>query len=330
MSTELLVSIVTWNSAKFLDSTLKAALSAKESNRIKFIAIDNASQDNSVAIAQSHGIEVLKLKSNQGFCGGQNEGVKVFLASDSKYLCFMNPDVLVCDDTWENIFKSLEKNQKAAAVTPKLLRIKEDLTHNKPNIIDAAGMILTSSLRHLDRGSEERDLAQYDKSEFVFGGTGAFLILRRETVVSLLLPSLDGNVRPQLFDEAFFAFREDADLAWRMKGTRFKCYYDPSIIAYHVRNVTPDRRKSLSKELNSGSVRNRFLLQVNNWSIKDSFFSFINGIVFRNIIVIGAVILKEQSSIRGLTEFVSLIPRALKVRKAVKNIRKNFKCLQEN
>lgn len=336
MSPELFVSIVTWNSATFLDRTLRAATSACESDRVKFLAIDNASQDNSVAICESHGVEVLKLRSNQGFCGGQNEGVKAFLASDAKYICFMNPDVLIKGDTWEKIFLSLHTNPSAAALTPKLIRAKEDLTPITPNVIDAAGMKLTPSLRHFDRGSEELDKGQFGQPEYVFGGTGAFLIFRKEAVKSLLLPSIDENAlrrvipnielreRPQLFDEAFFAFREDADLAWRMKGTKLQFLYDPSIQAFHVRKVTPDRRSSLPTELNAASVRNRFLLQINNWSFSDGLSAIFCGLILRNIIVVVAVFIKEQSSLKGLCDLMVLLPRAIRMRREVKKIRNSL------
>lgn len=336
MSPELFVSIVTWNSATFLDRTLRAATSASESDRVKIFVIDNASQDNSVAICESNGVEVLKLKSNQGFCGGQNEGVKAFLNSNAKYLCFMNPDVLINGDTWEKIFKSLHKNPSAAAITPKLIRAKEDLTPFNPNNIDAAGMILTSSLRHFDRGSEEVDNGQFEHTEYVFGGTGAFLILRKEAVKGLLLPNIDEKAlrrvipeleigdRPQLFDEAFFAFREDADLAWRMKGTRLQFLYDPSIQAFHVRKVTPERRSSLPDELNAASVRNRFLLQINNWSFSDGLLSIFCGLILRNIIVVVAVFIKEQSSLKGLCDLMVLLPRAIRMRREVKKIRNSL------
>ena len=333
---ELFVSIVTWNSARFLNQAIGAAQKARSAERIKFLVVDNASQDNSAEIATSHGIEVVRLSSNQGFCGGQNEAVRIFLQSSAHSICFMNPDIMVKEDTWENIFKSLHENPSAAAITPKLLRINEDFSIPAKKTIDAAGMILTPSLRHLDRGSEEIDNGQYEHTEYVFGGTGAFLIVRKEAVNRLLLPrisestlqrvipELRGSERPQLFDEAFFAFREDADLAWRMKGTKLQFLYDPHIQAYHVRKVTPQRRWSLPPALNSASVRNRFLLQVNNWSFSEGFESFVKGILFRNIIVVIGVILREQSSLRGLMDFVALLPRALKMRWAIQKIRKEL------
>ena len=75
--------------------------------------------------------------------------------------------------------------------------------------------------------------------------------------------SVDG----EFFDEDFFAFREDADLAWRAQLMGWKCLYVPSAVAWHVRRVTPERREQLPHEINWHSVKNRFLMRGKNASV---------------------------------------------------------------
>ena len=93
-------------------------------------------------------------------------------------------------------------------------------------------------MRHLDRGGEERDSGQYDRAQWVFGATGAAAMFRRSFVEAV-------SVNGQFFDEEFFSYREDADLAWRGQLMGWKCLYEPSAVAWHVRRVTPERRESL-------------------------------------------------------------------------------------
>jgi GT2 family glycosyltransferase len=299
---KLFLSLVSWNSEPELKVLLPKLVKVSE-GIAKVFVFDNASIDNSVSIAKNLGVEVFASTKNVGFAGGQNEGVRRFLANtEFEIFCTVNPDIEVDRETLEKLI-----NTKYEVITPKILRL--DNQFNKTNIIDAAGMELHSSLRHFDRGSNEVDRGQYDQECDVFGGTGAFLALRRNAVERLLLRVEE---REQLFDEAFFAYREDADLCWRMRRRGIKVRYTPSLIVYHQRKVLPENRRSTSAEINRMSVRNRFLLQVNNWCFKDG--GFVSGIVVRNILVILGVLFFERSSFMGLVEFFKLLPRALRIR----------------
>jgi GT2 family glycosyltransferase len=46
----------------------------------------------------------------------------------------------------------------------------------------------------------------------------------------------------------------------------WQCVYTPKAIAWHVRRVTPERRKQLPQEINWHSVKNRFLMRGKNIS----------------------------------------------------------------
>ncbi len=196
-----------------------------------------------------------------------------------------------------------------------------------PCRIDAAGMELSASLRHFDRGSQKVD--SFHTKEYVFGGTGACIMFRRSAVESLLLegplyekdkyrvhPDLayKPEARVPFFDEAFFAYREDADLAWRSQLLGIKCLFEPRSIAYHRRVVLPSNRSTLPPELNGYSVRNRFLMQMNNYFFSNSLYSLLVGIVLRNFVVILGVLFTEPSSIKYLKQVWGLRRRALERR----------------
>ncbi len=136
---------------------------------------------------------------------------------------------------------------------------KTETDPHKTNIIDSTGIYFTPNMRHLDRGAEEIDHGQYDRPQYVFGATGAAAFFRRSFID-------DVSVEGQFFDEEFFAFREDADLAWRAQVMGWKCLYTPKAVAWHVRRVTPERRKDLPLIINWHSAKNRFLMRGKNAS----------------------------------------------------------------
>jgi len=210
--------------------------------------------------------------------------------------------------------------KQVGLVCPKLYRADSALEPLMPLQLDAAGMVLTKALRHLDRNSERGQV------EKVFGGSGACLLVKRECVEDLLLstPTEDEVLndfypswksctvlRAPFFDEAFFAYREDADLAWRANLLGWTCLYQPKACGYHRRVVVPEKRSILPPELNRFSVRNRFLLQINNYAWQQSPLALIYGVLFRNLLVVLAVLIKERTSLSAFKDLWRLKKRAL-------------------
>jgi GT2 family glycosyltransferase len=298
------------------------------------LVTDNASSDGTVAEIEpllSDGLRLRKNSSNMGFSAGQNQGVAAALNDGFDAVLVLNPDVRLERNTLLEMSRGLDPDSGIGMVTPKLLRADESLQAISPPVLDAAGMVLLPSLRHLDRGSGEPETGTYDRAEDVFGGTGACLLLHTKCIESLILPGRivhdsavfelypqlreGADARPQLFDEAFFAYREDADLAWRARTLGWRCRYEPAAVAYHVRRVVPEKRSELPPELNLYGVRNRFLLQINNWSFRMGYRSFVEGMLFRNAIVCAGVALKERTSLRAFRDLWKLWPRALRIRR---------------
>jgi GT2 family glycosyltransferase len=330
------IHIVTWNSADVIEACIEHA--AAQSGYILgadlFIRItDNASSDDTVQIVERclrAGITLTRNRDNLGFCAAHNQGVSEFLVAGHTALLILNPDVGLAHDCLKKMAQRFSHRDRVGLVTPKLLRALTSLEPIHPAVLDAAGMRLTWSCRHFDRGAGEWDRGQFNQGQFVFGGTGACLLLSRECVEDLIIPRDEGagelfliypalkpeaDQRRQLFDEAFFAYREDADLSWRARNRGWRCWYEPSGVATHVRVVTPERRKQLPDELNRYGVRNRFLLQINNWRWSDGIALFLGGIIGRNLVVALGVFLTERSSIAAFRELALLKGRALRIRR---------------
>ncbi|MGA2902387.1 MAG: glycosyltransferase [Candidatus Korobacteraceae bacterium] len=157
---------------------------------------------------------------------------------------------------------------------------------HETNIIDSTGIYFTPNMRHLDRGAEEIDRGQYDRVQYVFGASGAAAFFRRDFIEAV-------SVEGEFFDEEFFAFREDGDLAWRAQLMGWKCLYVPMAIAWHVRRVTPERRKDLPLVINWHSAKNRFLMRGKNasgWLCWRLFFP----VLARDIMTFGYAIVRDR------------------------------------
>lgn len=329
---KVLVHIVSWNSEATIARCLEHVFAQEgfELGRDLFVHVtDNASSDATASIVRAassrSGVSIAVNSDNLGFSAAQNQGVTIGVREGFDAILVLNPDVGLSPRCLKTMTEELAPEARIGMVTPKLVRASNDLEPSEPTVLDAAGMILTPALRHFDRGSGIRDEGQFEAPEVVFGGTGACLLIARECVASVAIPkSISDEVvwrlypalrngadeRIQMFDEAFFAYREDADLAWRSLRLGWRCVYEPTALASHVRVVTPERRSILPPILNLLGVRNRFLLQLNNWDISHGWSSLVAGIMWRNLLVIAGVLLRERASLPAFRQVLLLRHRA--------------------
>ena len=221
-----------------------------------------------------------------GFAAAHNQGIRLAVG---EYYLALNPDVEMTPTFIEELLKAMALDPQVGSVSGKLLRFARV---NGTHLIDSTGIYMTPSLRHLDRGSGQPDHGQYNRLQYVFGASGAAALYRRRMLEDV---SLDG----EYFDEDFFAYREDADLAWRAQLMGWKALYTPHAVATHERKVLPERRRSLPEAINMHSVKNRFLLRIKNQTLLE-FIALLLPSLWRDLQVVGYVVLFERSSLPGL------------------------------
>ena len=164
-------------------------------------------------------------------------------------------------------------------------------------------MVAHRNRRVLDRSSEllaaGRDLAGAD----VFGASGAAAVYRRTMLEDT---AFDG----EFLDEAFFAYREDVDLAWRAQLLGWRCRYVPGALARHRRRVAPGRRGRLPARINRLSVANRWRMIAKN-EVAEGWRRDWWAILARDAQILGYCALREQ---RTLLAVVDLFGDAARLR----------------
>jgi GT2 family glycosyltransferase len=284
------VLIVTWNSVQYLGECF-ASLAEQDCRELEVVIVDNSSSDGTRALLRE--VEprwcVIYNDSNVGFAAGQNQAIR---ASTGEWILCLNPDVVLSPDFVSRLVVAGEAHPEAGAICGKLLRWDPEAEQHRTNIIDSAGIYFTRNMRHLDRGAEEEDDGQYDQTQYVFGASGAAAMFRRNFIEAV---SVEGD----FFDEEFFSFREDGDLAWRAQVMGWKCLYTPAAVAWHVRRVTPERRKDLPLVINWHSVKNRFLMRGKNasgWLCWRLFFP----VAWRDLMTLGYALLRDWRMLSAL------------------------------
>jgi len=300
------VGIVTWNSADSLETCIDS-LMRQSYGSIELIVVDNASHDNSLAIAAKlvPTANVIRNQTNQGFCQGHN--LAIAQAKGEFYLP-LNPDTRLETTFVESLVAAARRDPNVGIVTGKIYLAEIDRESGLP-IIDETGLFLNRARRQYLRGFGEVDKGQYDRPGYVFGASGALPLYRRAMLEDV---KQDGDY----FDPTFFAHKEDVDLCWRSQLYGWKTYYEPSAIAYHHRSFRPSQRRNMASEIRLHAVKNRYLLLIKNDHLTNILLHA-PWILSYDLAIILFIIFFERTSIRGLLMAAILAPQAFRKRRAI-------------
>ena len=302
------VGLVTWNSTAHLSGCL-AALARQECDGIELIVVDNASVDHPLELVSRHypAARVIVNEINTGFCHAHNQAI---LASQGTYYMTLNPDIFLMPDFVRQMVAAMEMDNRVGQVSGKLYRVSDVNQVGMSRILDSTGMFFTPNQRHFDRGAGETDTGQYQEIEYVFGVSGAAALYRRAALE-------DAAVEGEYFDDSFFAYREDADISWRLQLLGWKALYTPHAQAYHFRSLRNDTsRRQIDAVINMHSVKNRFLMRIKNQTWRNGL-RFALPASWRDLMVLGYVVLFERTSLWAFGLLLKLIPGMVRKRRLI-------------
>ena len=292
-------------------------------------------------------IELIKNSENVGFAPGHNQAIRKCYGD--LILC-LNSDAILTPNYLEQALKSFD-DEKVGAVQGKLLRydfekeeIKKDLK-SKKNIIDTIGLVMLKNRRIIAQAQGEQDEGQYEKEKEIFGADGAVPIYRRTALEDVKLPmanaarlrfaSADAQFSNQIkdfkkigeyFEEDFFMYKEDVDLAWRMRLYGWKTIYQPKAIAYHGRGAGDsaattyfriiEERRKISEFAKYYSFKNQRLMQIKN-EMPLLLLIDLPYFLFKEIGSWIYVIIFEHYTIKAIKELFFQAPMAFKKRKII-------------
>ncbi|MFB3904433.1 MAG: glycosyltransferase family 2 protein [Acidobacteriota bacterium] len=305
------VSLVTFNDADWLAACLKSIFA--QSVPVKVTVLDNGSTDNSREVAGRFPVKLVASSQNLGFSVAHNRNIR---SDESPYVLVLNPDTVLDPSFLEKLLPVFSEVKRAGMAGGKLWRLNPAggiARRGAFPILDSTGVFFTPAQRHFDRGSEELDRGQYEKRQLMFGITGAAVLCSREMIE-------DVRNGDEIFDEDFFAYREDVDLAWRAQLRGWKAVYEPRATALHRRSVLPSNRRAVSALLNRHSLKNRYLMRIKNMdaAVRRRCFPYM---WLRDAAIFAYAVLKERSSLPAYGEVRRLRPKFEKKRELVQGRR---------
>lgn len=327
---------VTHNSIKYLSDFMESLFSQTYFKNTRqtpdIFIVDNASTDGSVKFIKDHypTVHLLRNIKNVGLPRAWNQALRT---TRSQYVLIINPDVVLDEHFIQRAVEAMQSDHTLGSLGGKLyqLKIKSFDDENslasleKTNILDSCGLQIFKSRRFIERGGGEVDKGQYNQAEEVFGISGACVLYRRQALEQV-------KFNQEYFDEDFFLYKEDIDMAWRLRLAGWSAFYLPAAVAYHHRRARSftsagwwqilKYHRSKENFVNFYSYRNHLLLLYKN-SLLKNFIRHLPFILFYELKKFIYVLLLDNSTLRrSLKDWFKLFRRMRSKRRVNMRLRR--------
>jgi GT2 family glycosyltransferase len=222
------VLIVNWNAGTLLQRCLQS-LAAQRRPADRIVVVDNASTDESLAIAAPllDGVELIRLDRNAGFASANNVAARA--AGDADALALLNPDAFPEPDWLAALVDAAERFPEFVAFASQL---RLDAA---PDRLDGAGDSYHVSGRAW-RNGHNAPVATWPAGEHeVFAPCAAAAMYRRA-----MFEEIGG------FDESYFCYFEDVDLGFRLRLLGYRTLYVPASVVRHVSSALSGYRSDFA------------------------------------------------------------------------------------
>lgn len=213
----------------FLELCLKSVQAAIQNIDAEIIVVDNNSEDDSCKMVKELFPEVnlIENKTNSGFSKGNNIGV---LQAKGEYLCVLNPDTVVAEDTFVKILEFVKNKQNLGIVGCKLINgagaFLPESKRNVPYVKAAFKKLLGNSDEYYANHLNENESGEVEIL------VGAFMFLKKKVYNEI------GG-----FDEDYFMYGEDIDISYKALKSGYKNYYfgETTVIHFKGESTLKDR-----------------------------------------------------------------------------------------
>lgn len=230
-SADIAIITVSYNSSEQLEAFLSHATPCVDNAAQIFIA-DNASDDiaNTKAIAAKYGATVVELNNNFGYGGAINRALG-HVPEQLTTILICNPDTELSPASVSRLWHEVQ-DPGVGLAGPRILN-NDGSTYASgraiPSLGHGIGHALFSNIWKSNPWTKSYHAKAYlsDTTQQVGWVSGSCIAIRRQTF------KIVGG-----FDEAYFMYVEDVDLAYRLHQRGLSCLYVPEVSVTHLGGET--------------------------------------------------------------------------------------------
>lgn len=225
---QLSVVIVNYNVRHFLELCLQSVQAAIATIDAEIIVVDNNSADDSCMMITTLFPEVILIanKENVGFSTANNQGVQ---KAQGDYVCILNPDTVVSEDTFTKLLDFTSKTPQVGAIGTRLIdgtgRFLPESKRNLPTPKVAFQKIFGSGTSYYVTSIDQEEIGK------VTVLVGAYMFMKRSVYEEV-----------KGFDEQYFMYGEDIDLSYTIEKAGYQNYYfgDTTVLHYKGESTAKD------------------------------------------------------------------------------------------
>ncbi len=242
--------IVNWNVSALLARCLNSIFASNGIESVHIIVVDNASQDDSVAMLQARfpEIELLLNKENQGYAAANNRGLRAMgFGGEGEVPCYallLNPDTELPPDALMEMLQFMDERPEVGAAGPKLILPDGQLDLACRRSFPTPSVAFWHFSGMARRFPKSPRFARYNmtymdegKEIEVDSVVGAFMLVRAQAIEQV-----------GLLDEIFFMYGEDLDWAFRIRKQGWQIRYNPRVVVQHVKRASSRHSQRAKRE----------------------------------------------------------------------------------
>lgn len=231
---EMYIITPNYNGEKFLEKYFISIFNQTYSN-FRIIFVDNSPNNNSIDYInqdyhnelKSGKIKIIKNPTNYGFAKANNQGIKEsFKDSECNFIVCLNNDTEIKEDFLEKLILMSKKHPEAGSIQSKMI------WGQNPDLLDSVGLEYSKNGLGFNRGAYESS-DNYGEEEEILGSCAGACLYVREALE-------DVKLEGEYFDEDFFAYYEDFDLALRLRWAGWSAWYCPEAVVWHYKGGTEE------------------------------------------------------------------------------------------
>jgi len=245
-------------------------------------------------------VRLIRNGQNLGFAAACNIGIK---ASEAPLLATLNNDTLPEPQWLAELVSRMESDHTVGMCASKML------FYHLPRMINSTGISLDRAGIAWDRGGGEQDDPGEASPLEIFGPCAGAALYRRAMLDQI-----------GLFDEDFFAYLEDVDLAWRARLAGWRCLYVPRARVYHVHSATAVEGSPFKSFLLG---RNKIASIVKNYPMP-ALLRYLPAILFYDLASLpyALMVRGDASPLKGRLAALRQMSRLLRKRRETQRLRK--------
>ena len=315
------VSLVTWNGLRWLPDCL-TSVRDQLLDDVELLVVDNGSTDGTaewleLQLASGTSAPLVRNQRNEGYAAAHDANLA---RARGEFVLLLDQDVVLDRGFLGATIRAFRAHPDVGAVQGRLRRLEAD--GSRSTVLDSTGLVMHRDRRVTSRAQGDEESERHRVAGPVWGADGPAPVYRAAALRETRLSRPEGGW--EVLDRDFFAYKEDVDLAWRLRRWGWSAWYEPEALAWHARGASVTlrgggrnmlkTRRATPATVKILSWSNQRLMMAKNETWRE-LLRDLPWIIRRESLSMAFMVLFDREVLPAVPELIRNLPRALRKRR---------------